>query len=57
MKRKLVALALVLTGALAHAQVGEKLPKLEVEQWYNSPPIAQEQLGGRAVLIEVFRTW
>ena len=52
-----VALALVLVAASASAQVGQKAPALDVVQWYNSPPISAEQLEGRTLLIEVFRTW
>ena len=57
MKRVIALLALVAGPSLASAQVGEKLPKMDVLEWYNSPPIAAENLAGRAVLVEVFRTW
>jgi hypothetical protein len=57
MKKTFAALALAAGASVANAQVGEKLPDLDVLQWFNSPPIAAEQLAGRAVLVEVFRTW
>ncbi len=38
-------------------QVGEKAPAMDVLKWYNTPPIAAEKMLGRAVLVEVFRTW
>lgn len=56
MKRLLPLLALWAGASLADAQVGQK-PDLDVVQWYNSPPIALEQLQGHTVLVEVFRTW
>ena len=57
MKRVIALLVLAAGPSLASAQVGEKLPKMDVLQWYNSPPIAEENLAGRAVLVEIFRTW
>jgi hypothetical protein len=56
MKRLLTAFALVLAAAPTSAQVGQKA-NLDVVQWYNSPPIAADQLQGHTVLVEVFRTW
>jgi len=56
MKRLLAVLALAGGASLASAQVGETAD-LGVVQWYNSPPITAEQLQGRTVLVEVFRTW
>ena len=41
----------------ASAQVGETPPELEAVKWYNTPPLALEQMQGKAVLVEVFRTW
>ena len=52
----LVAGLTALAGA-AHAQVGDRPPDLEAVKWYNTPPMALEQLLGKAVLVEVFRTW
>lgn len=56
MKRLLTALVLVTLASTVGAQVGEKA-KLDVVQWFNTPPIALDQLQGHAVLVEVFRTW
>ena len=39
------------------AQLGETPPALEAVRWYNTPPLALERLHGKAVLVEVFRTW
>jgi len=57
--RKLVmaAAATVALAWSASAQVGETPPKLDAVKWYNTPPLALEQLQGKAVLVEVFRTW
>jgi len=57
LRSSLVGLALCAAAASSSAQVGQKPPALDVLEWYNSPPIDVAQLGGRAVLIEVFRTW
>jgi hypothetical protein len=42
MKKTFAALALAAGASVANAQVGEKLPDLDVLQWFNSPPIAAE---------------
>ncbi len=57
--RKLLILALgtLALASTAGAQVGEKPPELEAVKWYNTPPLALEQMLGKAVLVEVFRTW
>ena len=50
----------VVTVALAcsaQAQVGQVAPKLDAVKWYNTPPLALEQMRDKAVLVEVFRTW
>ena len=41
----------------AGAQVGETPPEIQAVKWYNTPPLALEQMQGKAVLVEVFRTW
>lgn len=50
-----VAAATIVSGA--SAQVGEKPPELDAVKWYNTPPLALGDLEGKAVLVEVFRTW
>ena len=60
MRILIAGLAAVAATALAlpqHAQIGQKPPALEAVKWYNTPPLALEQLQGKAVLVEVFRTW
>ena len=57
--RKLMILALstVALVSTAGAQVGDTPPEIEAVKWYNTPPLALEQMLGKAVLVEVFRTW
>jgi hypothetical protein len=57
MRTLLVSGVLAAVAASASAQVGETPPALDAVKWYNTPPLALEQLQGKAVLIEVFRTW
>jgi hypothetical protein len=54
-----LAIALLAAAPLvpASAQVGRVPPEMKVVKWYNTPPLALEQLAGKGVLIEVFRTW
>jgi len=58
--RILLALTL-LAGALAAPvgaqQIGSKPPEFVAQRWYNSPPLLLGDLTGKAVQIEVFRTW
>ena len=59
--RKLIATAVVaiafLSSGIGAQQLGETLPAIEAVKWYNTPPLALEQLQGKAILLEVFRTW
>jgi peroxiredoxin len=41
----------------ARAQIGAPPPELDVKQWINTPALSFESLRGKAVLLEVFRTW
>jgi hypothetical protein len=50
-------LALAAVAPPARAEVGQKPPELAAVKWYNSPPLTWEQLQGKAVMVEVFRTW
>lgn len=52
-----IVLAACAIASPGSAQVGERPPALDPVKWYNTPPLALEQLQGKAVLIEVFRTW
>lgn len=56
-KTMILALSAVALASTAGAQVGETPPELEAVKWYNTPPLALEQMLGKAVLVEVFRTW
>lgn len=58
---RLIATIVVAAATLAASpdaqRTGEAPPALEAVKWYNTPPLALEQLRGKAVLVEVFRTW
>ncbi len=56
MKRLLTVLALWAGATTASAQVGQKAT-IDVVQWFNTPPLSAENMQGRTVLVEVFRTW
>ncbi len=59
MLKPLTALVVATTAlaSTARAQIGLTPPALDAVKWYNTPPLALDQLHGKAVLIEVFRTW
>jgi len=60
MKRTLVigALAAAALAPRADAQaLGERPPEMDAVKWYNTPPLALEELQGQTILVEVFRTW
>lgn len=49
---------LVLSAAsLLSGSASEELPDFNAVEWWNSIPLTLEQLRGRAVFVEVFRTW
>ena len=50
-------LALVAAAPVSAAQVGTEPPRIDAVKWYNTPPLALDALAGKAVLVEVFRTW
>lgn len=55
-----VAIAASVTAAPVFASdspVGTTPPEIEAVKWYNTMPLSFEELKGRAVLVEVFRTW
>jgi hypothetical protein len=58
--RSALALA-VLTASLAAPlgaqNIGAPAPKIEAVRWYNTPGFEIEDLKGKAVLVDVFRTW
>lgn len=48
----------VLTAEPAHAQDSlGTMPELTGATWFNTPPLTNEDLEDRAILLEVFRTW
>lgn len=53
----LAALALALAPTTSAQNVGQKPPELDAVKWYNTPPLTLDRLAGKAVLVEVFRTW
>ena len=62
MKRIAFAAALVTATAFAATpisaqEIGSKPPELNAVKWYNTPPLSLENMSGKAVLVEVFRTW
>lgn len=48
--------ALVVAAAFA-APAAEKVPDFSAVQWWNSIPLTVEQLRGRTIFVESFRTW
>jgi hypothetical protein len=52
-----IGFAVAVLASPAFTQSASALPELKAVQWYNSPPLVLEDLRGKAVLIEVFRTW
>ena len=55
-----LALALLTSSAFnpTDAQaLGAPPPEFRAIKWYNTPPLSLEDLRGKAVLVEVFRTW
>lgn len=50
-------LAVAATTVHTQANLGRPMPAIEAVKWYNTPPLAMEQLQGKAILVEVFRTW
>lgn len=59
MRRQLLTvLALAVLPLLGWALGAEqKAPEFQAKQWYNTAPIQLEDLEGKVVLIQVFRTW
>ena len=55
----LAAVAAVALAPLSASQsaVGGPAPELDAVKWYNTPPLTMEAFKGKAVLVEVFRTW
>ncbi len=54
-----LGLAFVALAAPSHAQapIGKPPPEFKGSKWYNTAPISLDDLKGKAVLVQVFRTW
>ena len=54
-----LGLAFLALAAPANAQaaIGKAPPEFKGTKWYNTAPISLDDLKGKAVLIQVFRTW
>lgn len=48
---------LALAAAAPTAAQSGTMPDFSGATWLNSPPLSVEDMEGRAVLVEVFRTW
>lgn len=59
MKQLLYTLfSVVLLATLGLAASGErKAPEFDAKKWYNTAPLKLEDLQGKVVHIQVFRTW
>ena len=57
--RLLLASVLAAAGASAAAATtgGDPMPAFDAVRWYNTPALTNEDLAGKAVLVDVFRTW
>ena len=51
-----VSLALALSG-VAEGTAEKTPPEFAPAKWYNTVPLKLDDLKGKAVLIQVFRTW
>ena len=52
-----IALCAALLAAAAPGQSGVPPPELEAVRWFNTPELRFEDLRGKAILLEAFRTW
>jgi hypothetical protein len=52
-----LAFLAVASPARAQDAVGSPPPEFKGSKWYNTAPISLDDLKGKAVLIQVFRTW
>jgi hypothetical protein len=58
MRLLLASALLVLAGSSASApRTGDAFPALQATRWYNAPALTDADLAGKAVLVDVFRTW
>jgi hypothetical protein len=52
-----IALLALAAPAKAQGGTGKPPPEFKATKWYNTAPITLEDLKGKAVLLQVFRTW
>jgi hypothetical protein len=62
MLKSWLSLGIVLSALAAPAgdkstSAGGPLPELNALKWYNTAPLTLADLKGKAVLLQVFRTW
>ncbi|MBI3818044.1 MAG: hypothetical protein HY286_05075 [Planctomycetes bacterium] len=60
--RNITIAILTVAGALApaasaQAKLGAPPPEFDAVKWYNSPPLTLSELKGKAVYLDIFRTW
>jgi hypothetical protein len=52
-----LALAALAVPAKAQGGIGQPPPEFKGTKWYNTAPISLDDLKGKTILIQVFRTW
>lgn len=61
MIKPILVLALALTAlptfVRTEGPVGQPPPEFKATKWYNTAPLSLDDLKGKAVLLQVFRTW
>ena len=63
MMKVFVVLSLALAGfaqprpSADEIPIGKAPPEFKADKWYNTAPLSLDDLKGKTVLIQVFRTW
>lgn len=61
MIKTILALGLALSALPASVRVedpaGKSPPEFKATKWYNTAPLSLDDLKGKTVLLQVFRTW
>ena len=52
-----LALTALPTSLRTEDAVGKSPPEFKATKWYNTAPLSLDDLKGKAVLLQVFRTW
>jgi len=55
--KMLIGLLMASAAAAPPIHAQDKAPELKAVKWYNTAAIGLDDLEGKAVLIQVFRTW